>query len=48
VAGALVSGWMRHVVVDTANWQKMTMPDSISDGLRAFASADAEQLSSSA
>jgi acyl-CoA thioester hydrolase len=44
----LVSGWMRHVVVDTANWQKMTMPDAIRDGLRPFASADAEQLSSSA
>jgi acyl-CoA thioester hydrolase len=44
----LVSGWMRHVVVDTASWQKITIPDSIRDGLRPFASAGAEQLSSSA
>jgi acyl-CoA thioester hydrolase len=32
----LVSGWLRHVCVGTDTWQKISMPDSIRDGLAPF------------
>jgi acyl-CoA thioester hydrolase len=33
----LVEGRLRHVFVDAETWRKTKMPDSIADGLRAFA-----------
>jgi acyl-CoA thioester hydrolase len=38
----LVAGWLRHVCVDTANWNKTEIPQDIRAGLRRFALADAE------
>jgi acyl-CoA thioester hydrolase len=39
----LLSGWLRHVCVDRATWAKTELPDWVRDGLRKFASDDAEQ-----
>lgn len=47
----LVSGWLRHVCVSTDTWQKITIPDSIRDGLAPFLAVErepAQQLSGSA
>jgi acyl-CoA thioester hydrolase len=38
----LLEGWLRHVCVDTATWQKTDLPAWVRDGLRAFAAEDAE------
>jgi acyl-CoA thioester hydrolase len=38
----LLRGWLRHVCVDRASWQKATMPDWVRDGLRGFAADGAE------
>jgi acyl-CoA thioester hydrolase len=32
----LLAGWLRHVCVDTATWNKTEMPDWVRDGLRRF------------
>ena len=38
----LLRGWLRHVCVDRASWQKATMPDWVRDGLRRFTADGAE------
>jgi acyl-CoA thioesterase FadM len=38
----LVAGRLRHVCVATDTWQKTDLPDWVREGLRPFASADAE------
>jgi acyl-CoA thioester hydrolase len=42
----LVEGRLRHVFVDVETWGKTRMPDWIGEGLRRFATPDAEQASS--
>ncbi len=39
----LIEGWLRHVCVDTSDWQKTELPDWVRTGLRRFAAADAER-----
>jgi acyl-CoA thioester hydrolase len=41
----LVSGRLRHVCVGAESWQKITIPESVRDGLRAFSRSGAEQVS---
>jgi len=38
----LLSGWLRHVCVDTATWSKTDIPDWVRNGLRLFAREGAE------
>jgi acyl-CoA thioester hydrolase len=40
----LLEGWLRHVCVDTATWQKTDLPGWVREGLRAFAADGAEEL----
>jgi acyl-CoA thioester hydrolase len=45
----LVSGWLRHVCVSNDTWRKITIPDSIRNGLTPFLAGEpAQQLSGSA
>ena len=39
----LLAGWLRHVCVATDTWRKTEIPESVRQGLRRFARADAEQ-----
>jgi acyl-CoA thioester hydrolase len=40
----LLEGWLRHVCVDRATWQKTDLPDWVRSGLRAFATDGAEDV----
>ena len=44
----VVTGWLRHVIVDAKSWEATEMPDWIRDGLRRFAAPDAESAASRA
>lgn len=39
----LLTGWLRHVCVDTQGWQKTDLPTWVRSGLRRFALPDAER-----
>ena len=38
----VVTGWLRHVIVDATSWEATEMPDWIRAGLRRFATPDPE------